>query len=171
MGPTQHTKKNLYSLAVLLAIVCAAIVLGGCALMPPRDSDEGEPPFVGGDNNPTPRPVRSTPTVVNPPGGDDAPVSSGQKVTPAQVARPKITGRVRTVEKEPVADAVVAITRGTGPFPERTYLTDAEGVYNIVLPSGTYTVAVIAEGFKRMEQQVMLPPDADAILDFELEAE
>ncbi len=49
-------------------------------------------------------------------------------------------GRVLRAEGSPVANALVAVARGTGPTPEIAIRTGADGGFRIALPAGRYRI-------------------------------
>lgn len=165
---------------VILAVwLLGCVNTGGVNLESSEPPGESEPPAVtGGPVTPDPRALTSTPELGT---GNDQPVSPNQIVTPqtnapnaatqATSSRPHIAGQVTDPDNLPTAGAIVMIVKGTGEYPERTYRTDGNGKYTIFVPPGRYTVAVNASGFKMAQQEVEVTADAEAILDFQLEAE
>lgn len=175
----QRRSVMLIGTVILAVWLLGCVNTGGVNLESSEPPGESEPPAVtGGSVTPDPRALTTTPELGT---GGDQPVSPNQNVTPqtsapnattrATSSRPHITGHVAGPDNVRIPGAVVMIVKGTGEYPERTYRTDDTGKYTIFVPPGHYTVAVNASSFKMAQQEVEVTADAEAILDFQLEAE
>lgn len=176
-----------------LGMLGAILVLASCAnvgaeilVTTPTPPSQSEPPAQSG-NTVSPTDGAMTPnsqpeaTATTPIGtGEDEPVSSKpgapSETAPApadsqRVSRPQITGHITDQAQQPIADAIVLITQGTAEYPERTYLSDAQGKYTIPVPPGTFRVAVNAEGYEFAEQEVEVTANGESVLNFELTRE
>lgn len=156
-------------LVILLSISvwlwgCARLGLQDGAGMPPVSGDKETPAFTGITSEPAPR-------AVTPGAGDDQPVSSRQTITPlGQKERGRVVGRVLDTKGKPLARAIIAIVQGTAPYPERTYLTDENGLYRIILEPGRYTLAAFRDGYVQTQGEVQIESGKESVLDLILQA-
>jgi hypothetical protein len=64
----------------------------------------------------------------------------------------------------PVADAAVALSRSSVPYPEIALLTDADGVVELQLPPGIFVFRASAPGDRSGDLEVTSPGPADSVV-------
>lgn len=100
----------------------------------------------------------------------DQPVSSDDTIQGQGAAGTgtEIIGVVSDENGTPLAEAGVAVTKGTSPVPEMLVLTDQDGKYAWGVPAGTYTLTVHKDGYEDLSKEVQVKQGEQAKLDFQL---
>ncbi|PYO75220.1 MAG: hypothetical protein DMD64_01190, partial [Gemmatimonadetes bacterium] len=81
----------------------------------------------------------------------------------------RIRGTVRDAHTVPLAGATIRVTSGTAAARRAT--TDAQGAYAFTnVAPGTYTVSASLPGVRTQSQSVQVAADAEAVVDFVLQA-
>lgn len=169
-------KRYMSGARVWVLLVCAlGLGLAGCGVNVQAEPATPEPTagvrgnVKPGDATPT-RDLTPVPTAL--PGDPNAPVSNETPITPA--VRPnqtRITGRITDEKGNPIARARITIPKSSRIIPEIAYLSKEDGTYQVSVPPGQYTLAVFAEGFAPMEQEVDTRQEAQVELNWQLQAE
>ncbi len=102
--------------------------------------------------------------------GNDQPVSNDDVQAPAvQGQITQVIGTVTDMDGNPLAEAGIAVDKGTAPFPEMLMLSGEDGKYVWSLPAGTFTLTARKDGYKDLSQEVVVKEGETAQLDFKLE--
>lgn len=101
---------------------------------------------------------------------DDRPVSSDQpSASVAPVSRTQVYGIISDANGRPLAEAGIAVIRGTAPFREILMLSGDDGKYTWPLPAGKFTLKATKDGYKPHSRDVEVKDNEAARLDFTLE--
>lgn len=108
----------------------------------------------------------------SPTGSEDAPVSSDDAVGASGATQTQgVDGKISDQEGHPVTGALVTPTSLDTPskaIPEVAVITNDQGRYSWVLPTGHYRMTVTADGYRGASVDVEVPTSGTATLDLQL---